>query len=122
MTSVTAFDLFLNDPAILATRLIRRSNNLDLDRWDCTDEEGSSWPKPDTSPLPPDQKAIWEEFLSQARHGAALEPNNAFFDKMLTAALLALRRDSEAFQVAGQRPDQDGVQRSWAGADDRLPE
>jgi len=90
------------DAALIAIRLTAASQGLRIGRYD-SPLFNANWPgpnlhKPDWADQP-SPAANWQTFLELANRGAALEPNNTFFDWMRMAGLLALHRDAEALRV-----------------------
>ena len=91
-----------HNASYLAIRLICSLGRLKMGRQD-NPYSDPDWPRPNHDPNfveeVPSPPANWLLFLSLAQRGAALEPQNTFFDWMRITALLALHRDPEALQV-----------------------
>jgi len=90
------------DAALLAIRLGFFSDGVGMDRDD-NPLSNDQWPKPLFSvKSPADQAAFtqaWLHRLDLANQGAALEPENSYFDWARLAALFALHRDAEVASV-----------------------
>jgi len=95
---------FPNDATLLALRLEEGSRKLNIARYD-NPGYNINWPGPSAIPDgygKPSAPAEWDAYLALANRGAALEPDNTFFDWMRMAALYALHRDPEAIRVLNQ--------------------